>query len=338
MIEIDGSEGEGGGQVLRTSLALSIVTGQPFRLFNIRAGRDKPGLGKQHLACVRAAQQISNAEVTGDEVGSRDLLFAPQGTFPGKYRFSVGSAGSAALVLQTVLYPLLLADTESFVSIEGGTHNASAPPLDFVQHAFLPLLRRMGADVLHSAERLGFFPAGGGLTHTRITPWGRREPLMLHDRGAVELRAVAYVASLPDHVAQRELNIVRRHLNVDRLSIEAPRTMGPGNALCVYADSDHVTEVVTAFGKRGKAAESVAKEAVREMKDYLKSEAPVGEHLADQLLLPMALGAGGSFRTLPPSLHTTTNISVIRRFMERRIDVREDDGAYIVEVAGSAGS
>lgn len=337
MIEIDGSEGEGGGQVLRTSLALSIVTRQPFRLFNIRAGRDKPGLGKQHLACVRAAQQVSNADVTGDEVGSRDLMFAPQGTFPGKYRFSVGSAGSASLVLQTVLYPLLLADAESFVSIEGGTHNAWAPPLDFVQHAFLPLLQRMGADVEHSAERLGFFPAGGGLTHTRISPWGRREPLRLHDRGAIALRAVAYVASLPEHVAQRELNIMRRYLNVDRLSIGSPRTMGPGNALCVYADSEHVTEVVTAFGKRGKAAESVAKEAVREMKDYLKAEAPVGEHLADQLLLPMALGAGGSFRTLQPSLHTTTNVAVIRRFMEGRIEVREDDGTYIVEVAGSAG-
>lgn len=333
MIEIDGSEGEGGGQVLRTSLALSIVTRQPFQLFNIRAGRDKPGLGKQHLACVRAAQQVSNAEVTGDEIGSRDLMFAPQGVFAGKYRFSVGSAGSASLVLQTVLYPLLLADAESFVSIEGGTHNAWAPPLDFVQHTFLPLLKRMGVDVEHTAERLGFYPAGGGLTHTRIAPWRERKALVLAERGPIELRAVAYVSSLPEEIAQRELNVVRRHLAVERLSIEAPRTMGPGNALCVYAESEHLMEVVTAFGKRSKPAEGVAKDAVREMKAYLKAEAPVGEHLADQLLLPMALGAGGSFVTCKPSLHTTTNVAIIGRFVDRKIEINEAKGKWRVTIA-----
>lgn len=333
MIEIDGTEGEGGGQVLRTSLALSIVTAQPFRLFNIRAGRDKPGLGRQHLACVRAAQQVSNAEVTGDEIGSRDLMFAPHGIFAGKYRFSVGSAGSASLVLQTVLYPLLLADGDSFVSIEGGTHNAWAPPLDFVQHTFLPLLRRMGADVEHTAERLGFYPAGGGLTHTRIAPWRERTELRLPERGPTELRAIAYVSSLPEEIAQRELNLVRRHLGLNQISIEAPRTMGPGNALCVYAQSRHLTEVVTAFGKRGKPAEGVAKEAVREMKAYLKAEAPVGEYLADQLLLPMALGAGGSFVTCKPSPHTTTNIDIICRFIARRIEARPVDGAYELNVS-----
>ncbi|MCC7509913.1 MAG: RNA 3'-terminal phosphate cyclase [Planctomycetes bacterium] len=333
MIEIDGSEGEGGGQVLRTSLALSIVTGRPFRLFNIRAGRDKPGLGKQHLACARAAQQVSNADVTGDEIGSGDLAFAPQGIYPGKYRFSVGSAGSASLVLQTVLYPLLHADSESHVSVEGGTHNAWAPPLDFLQHTFLPVVARASMQVELRAERLGFFPAGGGEIHAQIQPWKVRERLKLHERGVVALAAVAYVANLPENVGERELGIIGRALNVSDLRQERPRGLGPGNALCVFARGEHVTEVVTAFGKRGKAAETVAKEAVREMKAYLKSEAPVGEHLADQLLLPMALGAGGSFTTLKPTLHTTTNIATIRRFVDVEIDVAEHQGAWRVTVA-----
>lgn len=333
MIEIDGSEGEGGGQVLRTSLALSVITRQPFRLFNIRAGREKPGLGQQHLACVRAAQQVSNAAVTGDEIGSRDLAFAPQGIYPGKHRFSVGSAGSASLVLQTVLYPLLHAAGESHVSIEGGTHNAWAPPLDFLQHAFLPLVGRAGIQMDLWAERLGFFPAGGGEIHARIQPWAVRERLKLHERGSVTLAAVAYVANLPENVGERELGIIGRALNVSDLRQERPGGLGPGNAVCVFARGGHATEVVTAFGKRGKAAETVAKEAVREMKAYLKSGAPVGEHLADQLLLPLALGAGGSFITLKPTLHTTTNMATIGRFVDVEIDVAEHQGLWCVTVA-----
>lgn len=322
MIEIDGSAGEGGGQVLRTSLALSIVTRQPFRLFNIRAGRDKPGLAKQHLACVRAAQQVSNADVTGDEIGNRDLAFAPQGIYSGKYRFSVGSAGSASLVLQTVLYPLLHADSESHVSIEGGTHNAWAPPLDFVQHAFLPLLKRMGAEVQHSAERLGFYPAGGGLTHTRIAPWREHKPLKLLERSRRELRAVAYVANLPEEIGRKELEIVSRKLGFsrDRCTLRLVESAGPGNALCVLIESAEVTEVVTSFGSRGTHRKDVANRAVKEAQSRLASFAPVGEHLADQLLLPMALCAGGTFRTDPLSAHTTTNISTIRQFLPVTIE------------------
>ncbi|MCB9895935.1 MAG: RNA 3'-terminal phosphate cyclase [Planctomycetes bacterium] len=334
MIEIDGSEGEGGGQVLRTSLALSIVTRQPFRLFNIRAGRKSPGLKKQHLACVRAAKQISNAEVSGDAIDSQELIFTPEGIYPGQYRFSVGSAGSAALVYQTVLMPLVHADAPSFVMIEGGTHAAWAPPFDFLQHTFIPLLERMGVSTALTAERLGFYPAGGGLLHARIHPWHDRERFGLLELMSTSLSATAYFSKLPADVAQRELRKVRQAfvLDEDVLNAVEVKSLGPGNALCIYCHSPQVTEVVTAFGKRGVRAEDVAKSAIREMLEYLEAGAPVGQHLADQLLLPMALGAGGRFRTLEPSGHTRTNIDTIRRFLDVTIDVAEEDGSWLIEV------
>ena len=336
MIEIDGSEGEGGGQVLRTSLALSIVTGKPFRLFNIRAGRKSPGLKKQHLACVRAAKQISNAEVRGDAIESQDLTFTPEGIYPGQYRFSVGSAGSAALVYQTVLTPLMHADAPSFVMIEGGTHAAWAPPFDFLQHTFTPLLERMGAKTTLTAERLGFYPAGGGLLHARIQPWTEHRPLEILELMSTSLSATAYISKLPAEVAQRELRKVKQAfvLDDDALNTVEVRSLGPGNALCIYCHSAQVTEVVTAFGKRGVRAEDVAKAAIKEMLAYLEAGVPVGQHLADQLLLPMALGAGGTFRTLEPTGHTRTNIETIRRFSPVEITAAEDDGAWkiLVEV------
>ena len=335
MLEIDGSQGEGGGQVLRTSLALSIVTGKPFRLFKIRAGRKSPGLKKQHLACVRAAKQISNAEVVGDELNSTDLTFSPQGIHAGQYRFSIGSAGSAALVYQTVLPPLLHADGPSFVMIEGGTHAAWAPPFDFLQHSFIPMMERMGASVTLSAERLGFYPAGGGLLHARIHPWVDRQPFELLELMSSSLSATAYISNLPRHIAERALRKVKQAfvLDDDLLNVADVSSPGPGNALCIYSHSNQVTEVATAFGKRGKKSEDVAREAIKEMLSYLDSGAPVGEYLADQLIVPMALGAGGTFRTAEPSLHTRTNIETVRQFLDVEITCKETEGVWEVEVS-----
>lgn len=340
MIEIDGSQGEGGGQVLRTSLALSVVTGKPFRLFSIRAGRKSPGLKKQHLACVQAAKQISNADVSGDNLDSTELRFTPQGIYPGQYRFTVGSAGSAALVYQTILPPLLHADAPSFVMIEGGTHAAWAPPFDFLQHSFIPMLERMGASVSLTAERLGFYPAGGGLLHARIHPWVERHPFKLMELMSSSLSATAYISNLPRHVAERALRKVKQAfvLDDDLLNVADVKTPGPGNALCIYSHSNQVTEVVTAFGKRGKKSEDVAKEAIKEMLRYLDAGAPVGEYLADQVLVPMALGAGGRFRTVEPSGHTRTNIETIRRFLDVAITCEEVDDAWEVAVEKGSGS
>src|SRR5262245_55571056 len=188
MITIDGSFGEGGGQILRTSLALSLVTGKPFRIENIRAGRKNPGLLRQHLTAVNAAASIGQAEITGASIGSTLLTIAPSKITHGNYHFAVGTAGSSTLVLQTVLPALLIADGPTRLTIEGGTHNPFAPPFDFLARAFLPLLTRMGVNVNANLDRYGFYPAGGGRIEITISPTGKLLPLVLESRGEIRSR------------------------------------------------------------------------------------------------------------------------------------------------------
>ena len=188
MISIDGTFGEGGGQILRTALGLSLFTGQPFRIEKIRAGRRNPGLLRQHLTAVKAASKIGQAEVTGVNIGSTQLTFTPGRVAPGSYHFAVGTAGSATLVLQTVLPALLTSDDQdrqTHLTLEGGTHNPFAPPFDFLAKAFLPLLERMGARIEARLERYGFYPAGGGRFEIAITPVKKLEPIELNERGKI---------------------------------------------------------------------------------------------------------------------------------------------------------
>lgn len=334
MIEIDGSQGEGGGQILRTSLSLSAVTGKPFAMHAIRAGRSKPGLMRQHLTAVKAAAEICGAAVEGAEVGSRMLSFRPGPVRAGDYTFRIGSAGSTGLVLQTVLPPLALAGGRSRVVIEGGTHNTGAPPFDFLARAFLPLLRRMGFDARAALKRPGFYPAGGGVIEAEIGPAGPLAPLVLEERGAcVDLKAEAVVANLPAIIAMRELAAVGEALGWPaealhtRVSHEAA---GPGNCLMLTLAHETVCEVVTAFGRAGVPSETVAAEAVAEARAYLDAGVPVGAHLADQLILPMALAAGGRYRTGPLSEHARTNIHTVGRFLDARIAVMEAPGGGCV--------
>lgn len=327
MIVIDGSHGEGGGQVLRTSLALSLVTGKPFRIDNIRAKRKSPGLLRQHLTAVNAAARVGAASVDGASMGATSMTFVPQTLCAGYYTFAIGTAGSTTLVLQTILLPLCVAGEPSTVEIEGGTHNPAAPPFDFLAKAFLPLLQRMGANVEVELVRPGFYPAGGGKIVAKITPAKRLARLELDDRGALVSRSArAVVANLPYSIAQREARTAAEILgwhDDDRVEAHtlASDTPGPGNAITIVVASEHVTEVFTGFGERGVRAEAVAANAANEAKRYLDSSVAVGEHLADQLLLPMALGEGGSFTTFPPSSHTTTNVEIIRKFVDVGIAV-----------------
>src|SRR6266481_5961180 len=208
MITIDGSQGEGGGQILRTSLALSLVTGQPFRMERIRAKRQKPGLLKQHLTGVEAAKTVGCAEVNGASLGSQTVVFVPGQVTPGNYRFAVGTAGSATLVLQTILPALLTASGPSTLTLEGGTHNPLAPPFDFLGRCFMPLIRRMGPSVELELKRPGFFPAGGGRFHARIEPVKQLSRLVLLDRGAIcGRRARVWLSKLSPEVAERELAV-----------------------------------------------------------------------------------------------------------------------------------
>lgn len=326
MIRIDGSKGEGGGQVLRTSLALSLVTGTPFQMVNIRAGRSKPGLLRQHLTAVKAAAAVGNAELEGAELHSKELTFRPRGLKAGEYHFAVGTAGSATLVLQTVLPALLKASEPSMLVLEGGTHNPAAPPFDFLTKAYLPLLRRMGPSVEATLERPGFFPAGGGKFLVSVEP-APLKPLHLPERGAVLRRqATALIAQVPYEVAKRELESVGRKLGwfpEERKVEEVKSSAGPGNALTLEVESEHVTEVFTAFGERGVRAEDVAETVAKEARVYLEAGVPVGEHLCDQLMLLLALARGGSFRTLPLDGHAQTQIETFAHFLDVKVSVNE---------------
>lgn len=329
MIRINGGMGEGGGQVLRTALALSLVTGKPFRIDGIRAGRKKPGLLRQHLTAARAAATISDATIEGDAIGASTLTFQPGSVRGGDYAFAVGTAGSATLVLQTVLPALMLAGEPSHVTFEGGTHNPWAPPFDFLDRAFLPLLRRMGVAVTAQLLRHGFYPAGGGKFSLAVTPAERLARLDLLERGKVRAKkARALVACLPEKIAQREADWIQKKLTLDRkaVSVETVSSAGPGNIVMIEIASEHVTELITGFGRQGVSAERVAREVVNKARQYLASDVPVGPYLADQLLIPMALAGGGSFRTGLLTNHTTTNMAVIQAFLDVAIDTQEIDG------------
>lgn len=324
MIEIDGSHGEGGGQIIRTSLALSIITGKPFRVRNIRANRDKPGLKNQHLTCVNAAQAISSAEVEGAALNSSAFSFSPKQCQPGKYHFSIATAGSTLLVLQTILPPLMLAKEPSTITLEGGTHNEHAPPFDFVHTTFLPVLKQMGVTVDATLERMGFYPPGGGKLRVTITPNDELKPLHILERSAVNTSARVILVKLPRHIAERELQIAQKALSIEKRHLhidESSNAVSPGNVVLIELASEHVTETVTSIGKRGVQAEQVAKSAVDEARRYLDAKAPVGEHLADQLIIPFALAGDGSFVTIAPSMHTTTNIEIVKRFLDVSVTI-----------------
>jgi RNA 3'-terminal phosphate cyclase (ATP) len=333
MITIDGSHGEGGGQVLRTALGLSVVTGRPFRITDIRAARARPGLLRQHLTCVRAAAAFGRAEVEGDTLGSRALVFRPTGNVGGEHTFAVGTAGSVLLVFQAVLPALLVADAPTRLVLEGGTHNPLAPPYDFVEKAFVPVLTRMGAKVRLTLERPGFAPAGGGRLVVEVDPVPLA-PLDLRERGAVRtITGRAIVSAVPIGVAHRELNVLREAFALPRerlVAEEVPRPFGPGNVVLIEVECDTVTEVFAAFGEQRVPAEQVAARAVGDARRWLAHGAPVGEHLADQLLLPLAL-AGGRFRTGPLSVHATTNLEGVRAFVDRPFGaVAVGDGVWEV--------
>jgi RNA 3'-terminal phosphate cyclase (ATP) len=338
LLEIDGSQGEGGGQIIRSALTLSLVTRTPFRISNIRARRSRPGLLKQHLTAVRAAAEIGSAETKGATLHSSVLTFRPTtAARAGDYRFAIKTAGSSMLVLQTVLPVLLTASGPSHVTLEGGTHNPFAPPFDFVEKTFLPLLRMLGAKVTATLVRPGFYPAGGGEVHVSVEPPGNFERLELLERGSIrDIRARAVVAKLPTHIAERELGVLATMLQLSQRQlqlVEETRSIGPGNVVTVEIETDALTEVCTAFGEKGRPAERVAEEAAREAQAYLDADVPVGLHLADQLLLPLALGAGGSYVTTQPTNHTLTNIDVIQEFLPTRIDITErTGGTYLIDV------
>lgn len=315
---IDGSMGEGGGQVLRTSLTLSMCLQAPVVITNVRAGRAKPGLLRQHLAALRAAAEICGAQLSGDALGSTEVRFAPGALRAGTYEFRIGSAGSSTLLVQTVLPALALLDTPSTIVVHGGTHNGMAPSVDFLELSLFPLLKQMGVRVDSKLHRHGFYPIGGGRWEVTVHPWRQPAPLELRGRGSwIEHRAQVTSSQLQAHIAERELARVARKLGWpdEALSSCDVGSLGPGNIVSLRSRFEHVTEVFEAVGGLGISAERVAGRAIRDARRYLAAGYAVGEYLADQLLLPMVLGAGGEFTTGALSSHSRTNIALINRWL-----------------------
>jgi RNA 3'-terminal phosphate cyclase (ATP) len=358
MIELDGSLGEGGGQILRTALALSLITGKAFSIDNIRAKRPKPGLMRQHLACVQAAVAVGGGvdvtqAVSGSgqaaQVGDTSLIFTPGKICAGDYEFAIGSAGSCMLVLQTVLWPLVMADRASALTLRGGTHNPMAPSLSFLQ-LLTPYLSGLGPDLMAiELRRHGFYPAGGGEVRVVVQPPEVSGPLGLApirimQRGAlVEAYAECLHGGIPKGVAERELAVLKTGLgwSDDQLRNRALRANeGPGNALLVVLKYQHITEVFASYGERGVSAEQVAHQLLREVRAYQAHAAPVGPHLADQLMIPMALAAlqntkgrsGGQYWATELTEHTRTNAQVIEKFLPLRFNLQAREGGVVLSV------
>lgn len=329
MVVIDGSYGEGGGQVLRTALTLSVLTGQAVRVERIRAGRKNPGLQPQHLTAVQAAAAICAARLEGARLDSPTLTFIPTAPLrSGEYTFDVteaargGSAGSVGLVLQTVLLPLALAPGPSHLTLRGGTHVPWAPPVSYLEHVFLPTIARMGVHAQMELVRWGFYPAGGGEIRVRVAgDAGPLKPIRLTERGELErVWGLAVVTNLPAHIPQRMAN---RACNVlAEAGIQAqiePRRLqgaGPGAGIFLFADYTHATAGFTAYGQPGLPAERVAEAACAELLAHHHAGAPADPHLADQLVLPAALAPGESrIVTSRVSQHLLTNVWVVEQFL-----------------------
>jgi RNA 3'-terminal phosphate cyclase (ATP) len=355
MLVLDGAAGEGGGQILRSALSLSMISGKAFRIENIRAGRQKPGLLRQHLTSVQACARICRAETSGAELGSPVLTFSPNAIHAGDYAFNIGSAGSACLVAQSVLIPILLANAPSTVSIIGGTHNPLAPSATFLQRSFLPLLNLMGLSAALEIKRYGFAPAGAGEILLHTSAWKSENLRALHlpaNHASARVSAEVILSGIPLHVAQRELyaigkrfGLIGAHVSAElegkddaqrqayfqsihrpELVVNQQTSLCAGNALSVFLEWDTHAETCTSLGARGTSAEQVARIAGNEAKRLLDSGAQVGEHLADQLLLPMAIvawkcGAVSSFDTIEASSHTTTNVQTIQQFLPVRFSI-----------------
>ena len=354
-VYIDGSRGEGGGQILRTSLALSCVTGRNLHIENIRAARRNPGLAKQHLSCVEAARQICDGQCRGAALHSQVLDFQPGPIRGGDFSFDIGSAGSASLVIQTVLPALFLADIPSTVTVAGGTHNPWAPPFDFLAESFLPAIGAAGFHANCKLIKHGFFPAGGGKIALSIQPWQQeadRTIDLCEPSPERQIYARIYTAKLPEHIAPRQKRLLLQNassgaastdgLNIRNVEhIEVTDSDGPGNCVMLRLCGEGRTTVFTAFGERGKPSEKVVGEVADLAKDFLASGAAVDRFLADQLLVYMALStprlggeqpapakAGGRYTTNDLSTHLTTNIDTIKEFLPVNFETEHQDRIY----------
>ncbi len=326
IIEIDGSLGEGGGQILRTALSLSCITGLSLKLFNIRKARKRPGLMPQHITCVNAAASISHARVSGNEKGSSELTFVPDRIMPGEYTFDIQTAGSCSLVLQTLLPPLILSGKPSNITIKGGTHVPFSPTYDYISDVFMPMLGRLGIKVEASIVRHGFYPKGGGEVSFRIHPVKTIKGMHLTSRGVLlSIHGHSGVSNLPLTIAERQKMSAIQNLplsDVDLRVIEVP-SYGQGTFVFLKGGYENALTGFSSLGERGKPAEAVGREAAEQFIAFHNSSACLDPHLADQIVLYLSLAReDSSFTTSRITQHLITNLRVIEKFLNIRYEIQ----------------
>ena len=324
MIKIDGSFGEGGGQILRTALSLSAILKIPVTIENIRKGRKKPGLQPQHLTGVRAVASICGGKLTGDALHSDKLIFEPGEIVSGTYEFDISTAGSVTMVLQQTLPVLLFGQNTSHLTIKGGTNVSWSPPVEFINYVFLPTLGKMGINCLFETQKWGFFPKGGGMIKAKIDPI--KPPLNsinIIERGNLKrILGLATVANLPESIGEREIKLAKKaidekgYLNLSQWEVKTVPSLGQGNSFFIMAEYENCLAGFSALGEPHKPAEKVAEETVEDFIKLEKSNFAIEKHLSDQLLLYMALASGKSQITVPEiTRHAKTNIFVIEQFL-----------------------
>ena len=340
MIEIDGSYGEGGGQILRTAVSLSAVTMKPVRILNIRAGRPSPGLKKQHIAGIRVTGMLVNAEIEGLEVGSTEVVFKPRERVSGRFSYDVGTAGSISLVLQAVLPPAVLASEPVIIDLKGGTDVAWSPPIDFIKNVFVPFLKMMGANVHIDIKRRGHYPRGGGRVVCTVVPTSGIRPLKHIEFGAVtQIEGISHCVRLPSHIAKRQAiaarDVIQREIHVEPNIVletymrENDPHRGPGSGIVLWAVSDTGARVgADSLGERGKPAETVGQEAARKLVSEVSTGMAVDSHVSDMLVPYLALAEGDSVIGITKvTSHLETNVWVAGNILgtEMRLDIFPDE-------------
>jgi len=339
IIKIDGSLGEGGGQILRTALSLSAITQKPFEIYNIRANRKTPGLSHQHLHAVNATARICNAHVSGNHLRSTDISFSPGKAQCGNYRFDIGTAGSVSLVLQTILYPLSLAGEKSTITITGGTHVTHSPCVDYLVCQWLHFLKQIGFDAKIQTIKSGFYPRGGGEVFVEIHPANPQCPLQIKDRGRlIKATVLSTISNLDVAIARRQLLQAQKRLLEkgipSEVSLEERPAIGKGTSLLIVGTFEYSQCCYFSLGEIGKRAETVADEACSEFLAFLETNGVVDEHLADQIIIPLALTKGTShFITPKITKHLLTNVEIVKLFLPVSIDISgipEGEGTVVI--------
>ena len=334
-IEIDGREGEGGGQIVRTSCALAALTGQPFRIIRIRARRKKPGLQAQHLTAVKAIASLCQADISGARLNAERFTFVPGDIRGGTYEFEVPTAGSACLVAQAILPLLVCASEPSEITLRGGTHVPMAPTFEFLNYAFVPTLRQMGIELSIRLVRPGFYPKGRGELQLRVAPWKQPQPFIrVEPPQEYDRVAHLYVAHLPEHVEMRaRRSLERRGISIAPKNHDVSPSFGPGMAINLLFLSTQAPEVISGIGEIGTPTEHVVDRVLEAATKFEAQKVPVGAYLADQILLYLCLGAGGSFRTTAPTQHFRTQIQTLNRFMNCKVHISEITPSDNIEVS-----